>query len=251
VLGIIEKGTNIIIRNSTPYTNPSGAVVLPNAFSYAKVNQDGFGDNVSECSALCVYDNRLYVGTSRNANVYCYDSGTSWNQVSENHLGNPANLNVPCLSVYNNKLFAGTQSWGIGLQIWPYNGSSWNQEDQNGFGNSHNTDAYSMIGFTDQLYVGSIKQVWRTTSGPASSFCFAEGYTGDNFAEYLCLGNPNATAATASVTYLFSDGTTKPASYSVPATGRTTVNVNNEVGAGKEVSMGFSQFRRKNDDPRL
>ena len=76
-----------------------------------------------------------------------------------------------------------------------------------------------------------------TVNQPAASFYFAEGYTGTDFQEYLCLGNPNAAAATANVTYLFSDGTTKNASYSVPATGRTTVNVNSEAGAGKEVSM--------------
>ena len=65
----------------------------------------------------------------------------------------------------------------------------------------------------------------------------AEGSTGPGFAEYLCLGNPNNAAATANVTYFFSDGTTKDASYSVPAAGRTTVNINSEVGPDKEVSI--------------
>ena len=71
----------------------------------------------------------------------------------------------------------------------------------------------------------------------ASSFYFAEGYTGENFAEYLCIGNPNNTAATALVTYIFSDGTTQDASYNVPANSRYTVNVNSEVGSNKEVSI--------------
>jgi hypothetical protein len=74
-----------------------------------------------------------------------------------------------------------------------------------------------------------------TVSYP-SSFYFAEGYTGDNFAEYLCIGNSNNTAATANVTYMFSDGNTKDVSYNVLANSRYTVNVNDEVGAGKEVS---------------
>jgi hypothetical protein len=76
-----------------------------------------------------------------------------------------------------------------------------------------------------------------TVTPTASSFYFAEGYTGENFAEYLCIGNPNNAAATATVTYMFSDGTTIPASYNVPANSRYTVNVNSEVGAGKEVSI--------------
>ncbi len=84
---------------------------------------------------------------------------------------------------------------------------------------------------------GGTSEPQTFTVVPASSFYFAEGYTGTNFQEYLCLSNPNTTIATANVTYLFSDGTTKAASYSVPATGRYTVNVNSEVGANKEVSM--------------
>src|SRR5450759_3833593 len=47
-----------------------------------------------------------------------------------------------------------------------------------------------------------------TVNQPASAFYFAEGYTGPNFAEYLCLGNPNSAAATANVTYIFRAGTT-------------------------------------------
>ena len=70
-----------------------------------------------------------------------------------------------------------------------------------------------------------------------SSFYFAEGYTGDNFAEYLCIGNPDNSSATTNVTYMFSDGTTKDAIYQVPANSRFTVNVNSEVGPGREVSM--------------
>jgi parallel beta-helix repeat protein len=76
-----------------------------------------------------------------------------------------------------------------------------------------------------------------TVTPTASSFYFAEGYTGNNFAEYLCIGNINNAEATANVTYMFSDGNTKDVSYNVPANSRYTVNVNDEVGAGKEVSI--------------
>jgi len=70
-----------------------------------------------------------------------------------------------------------------------------------------------------------------------STFYFAEGYTGPNFQEYLTLGNPNTKAATADVTYMFPNGTTQGESYSVPATGRTTVNVNSAMGPNLEVSI--------------
>jgi len=72
----------------------------------------------------------------------------------------------------------------------------------------------------------------------ASSFYFAEGYTGQGFDEWLCLLNREATSATAQVTYLYADGT--PAftrDYRVDGDSRFTVSVNQGVGPDKEVSV--------------
>ncbi|OFW56336.1 MAG: hypothetical protein A2Y75_03815 [Candidatus Solincola sediminis] len=72
----------------------------------------------------------------------------------------------------------------------------------------------------------------------ASRFYFAEGYTGDNFEEWLCLLNREDHSAIAQITYLFSDGS-PPLTRDYPLAGssRVTVNVNRAVGAGKEVSV--------------
>ncbi len=70
----------------------------------------------------------------------------------------------------------------------------------------------------------------------ASAFYFAEGYTGSGFEEYICIGNPSDGVAIAAVTYMFADGTTQEASYNVPGNSRFTVNVNGEVGPGREVA---------------
>jgi len=75
-------------------------------------------------------------------------------------------------------------------------------------------------------------------SNVESRFYFAEGYTGDNFEEWLCLLNREDHSAIAQITYLFSDGSppfTKD--YPLAADSRVTVNVNQAVGAGKEVSV--------------
>ncbi len=67
---------------------------------------------------------------------------------------------------------------------------------------------------------------------------FAEGYTGAGFDEYLTLLNPDPdNAAHIMVDYMFSDGTDTIKSYTVPAHTRSTIYVNGEVGAGREVSM--------------
>jgi len=85
----------------------------------------------------------------------------------------------------------------------------------------------------------SAPQPFTVNAAPvnASTFYFAEGTTRTNFQEYLCLGNSGDQAASAKVTYLFTDGTTKDASYTVPANSRYTVDVNSVVGPNKDLSL--------------
>lgn len=72
---------------------------------------------------------------------------------------------------------------------------------------------------------------------PFKSRYLAEGYTGAGFVTYLCLGNPSSTDAVATVTYLFPDGATHLQEIMVPAASRATINVNGEIGDGREVSF--------------
>ncbi len=90
---------------------------------------------------------------------------------------------------------------------------------------------------TDKIYVANSGDNTVSVISDASTFYFAEGTTRTNFQEYLCLGNSGNQAASAQVTYLFSDGTTKDASYTVPANSRYTVDVNSVVGLNKELSL--------------
>ena len=80
-----------------------------------------------------------------------------------------------------------------------------------------------------------------TCSDPSCStttaFFFAEGYTGEGFKEYLCLGQPVDAPLDVTVTYMFKGGGTQTETYTVPALSRLTVDVNQAVGAGKDVSM--------------
>jgi hypothetical protein len=68
-------------------------------------------------------------------------------------------------------------------------------------------------------------------------FYFAEGYTGDDFQEYLSLGNAGDAAVDAAITYLFPDGGSQQQRVSIPADSRITIDVNSAVGPGKEVSI--------------
>ncbi|MDI7252296.1 MAG: hypothetical protein QME89_07025, partial [Actinomycetota bacterium] len=81
-------------------------------------------------------------------------------------------------------------------------------------------------------------------SQPATSFLFAEGYTGEGFEEWLCLFNPDGQeTAQAQITYCFTDGSTQKQVLEVPPRTRRTVFVNSVVGEGKEVSVLLASDR--------
>jgi hypothetical protein len=77
---------------------------------------------------------------------------------------------------------------------------------------------------------------------PSSSgqWYFAEGYTGAGFDEWLCLQNPASTDALVRVTYLTQGARTLPEKeFTVPAGSRVTVMVNDDAGAGYQLSCGI------------
>ena len=59
--------------------------------------------------------------------------------------------------------------------------------------------------------------------------CFAEGYTGAGFQEYICLGNANPYPAEVTIFYLLPDNYYWDQKLTVPANARLTANVNAEV----------------------
>ncbi len=77
-------------------------------------------------------------------------------------------------------------------------------------------------------------------SGGATSWYFAEGYTGSNYTEFLTLADFTTTAAHVTVTYYFSSGAPLTKSYTVPATARLTLDINTEAGANLNVAMAVS-----------
>ncbi len=75
-------------------------------------------------------------------------------------------------------------------------------------------------------------------TGPSITFYFAEGYTGTGFQEYLCLGNPGVDPVDVTVTFLFRGGDTPQIeNRNVPGQSRVTLNVNQIVGPGRDVSI--------------
>jgi hypothetical protein len=67
-------------------------------------------------------------------------------------------------------------------------------------------------------------------AAPSRKWFLAEGQTGDVFAEYLLLANPNTWPANATVTYLTPGGTSVTRTYQLAPTSRMTVTVNDVPG---------------------
>lgn len=70
-----------------------------------------------------------------------------------------------------------------------------------------------------------------------NAFYFAEGYTGDGFQEYLCVGNAGAEKAEVDIEFIFAAGSARDLHLSIPPGCRSTVDVNAVAGAGVEVAM--------------
>jgi hypothetical protein len=72
------------------------------------------------------------------------------------------------------------------------------------------------------------------------SYYFAEGCTREGFEEWICLQNPGSSTLTVEATYmLFGGAEPVVKTYEVPATSRLSVNVNEEVGPGRDVSASL------------
>jgi hypothetical protein len=86
------------------------------------------------------------------------------------------------------------------------------------------------------MYFSTADVVWKGghesagVDAPSTQWFMAEGHTGEMFAEYLLLANPNQSAASATVRYLKPSGSTVSATYQLAPTSRTTVMVNEVQG---------------------
>jgi hypothetical protein len=76
-------------------------------------------------------------------------------------------------------------------------------------------------------------------TAPGTSWYFAEGTTRPGFEEWLTLANPGDQDALVTVEYMLGAGQGQSVTrqWAVPAHTRETVNVNQAVGSGKDVSM--------------
>jgi hypothetical protein len=96
--------------------------------------------------------------------------------------------------------------------------------------------ASSPITAERSMYFSTKDTVWKGghasagVEAPSTQWFLAEGQTGEMFAEYLLLANPNQTAASATIHFLTPDGAGVAMTYQLAPTSRTTVMVNDIPG---------------------
>ncbi len=145
---------------------------------------EGHFDMSREPNSMAVFNGKLYVGASsstpRGCFLFCYD-GSSWKAVNTEGFGDQGNTRVSSLAVYGSFLFAATENYSTGCQVWrtagvggpPY--TDWTKVDNDGFGSSANRSGSSMVEFDSHLYVLTFNnstgcQLWRTAAAGGPPF---------------------------------------------------------------------------------
>ncbi|MEW6554178.1 MAG: DUF5719 family protein [Actinomycetota bacterium] len=208
----------------------------------------GFGYEHNQIAyAMAEHRSSLYVGTFNpdGCQVWQY-AGAGWNMTAGPALpgdsgpgfGDTGNIAVKSLVSYGTYLYAGTIRTGAtGAQVWRTDVAGWYPEADGGLGNANNNPINAMCEYGSVLYAATAN--WPDGAevfSAANNFYFAEGYTGTGFQEYLCLGNPEAFDADATITFMFEDGSAQRESLTVPHGYRVTVDVNGTVGPGRSVA---------------
>jgi hypothetical protein len=150
--------------------------------------------------------------------------------------GSEYNFTNTFLAVYNDFLYAGTLNPYVGCQVWRFDRKGWTQANQDGFGDPYNFEAACMAPYFGTAFVGTGNPYGSEVWAMPYTYYFAEGNTGADFQQYLCLGNPFPATSQVTITYLLPDNVIQLQNVSISPNYRTTIPVNEVVGAGKDVA---------------
>lgn len=101
------------------------------------------------------------LGSAGGCVVFSSSDGENWSEVSEVGFGNPDNVEIYYLSVFNDHLYASTVNYVTGFEVWKTNGAMvdgklvWTPVIVDGFGDTWNQYGMTMQPFGKYLYVGS------------------------------------------------------------------------------------------------
>ncbi len=150
--------------------------------TWAQANLDSFGSGFTFDGELFPLGSTLYAAVrvpGSGAEVWRYDSGTTWVRIGVNGFGSAANYDVADLVVWNSDLYAGTGNFSTGCEVLRYvSGTNWVRVDpgapgpgNGGFDASGQDNEWaSLYVFGNVLYAGTENVVtgtepWRYDGG--------------------------------------------------------------------------------------
>ena len=119
----------------------------------------GFGnrENYAAISIASSEAGDLYVGTSRSKGAEVWRMNKSgWAKLNKSGFGTADNTRIPVLVFFNNSLYAGTDNYNRGCQVWKYigpNASNWKAVGQKGLGDPKNAEVSSATVFGNPSYL--------------------------------------------------------------------------------------------------
>lgn len=181
--------TNVTLfsDNDTLYAGTAGEVGVSgfkllksnNGTTWMQIGEDGFGDvDNYAITSIALFNGKLYISVlyidlvtfNTGMRVYRIDSDSSWTKVNEEGFGDSNNITSYAMSVFNNKLYVGTNHLVQGPEMWrTQNGTSWSQVADNGFGETNGRFFSSIFNFHDKIYASMMSdtgfELWRSDSG--------------------------------------------------------------------------------------
>jgi len=133
-----------VVNNSNPKLAlgiNSGDNVINNALQAAVPWSVSYDSPETRILSMCVYNGKLYAGSSDSGIVYVFD-GTTWSVSYDSH-----ETYILSMCVYNGKLYAGSYSSGI---VYVFDGTTWSISYD-----SPETIISSMCVYNGKLYAGS------------------------------------------------------------------------------------------------
>ncbi len=208
----------------------------------------GFGNaNNTDVTDMEVYGTSLYAGTYNGftgCEVWDFN-GVAWTQVVGaqpgaligSGFGNAGNVDASVLRVYDSRLFAGTENWTAGCEVWSFDGANWTQEvgwgapgtyEAPGFGDPNNAEVSSAAVFNNRLYTGTFNNVTGCAVfalKSSTTWYLAEGATDGGFETWVLVQNPNPHPVDIAVTFQTGSGEVAGPADTIPARSRRSYEV--------------------------